>query len=79
MSEFSITRRRPESGSKIVSPEGTRAVLDGIKPSALTDLPDVGRKPDWLRVRLPTGAKFQEVMDIVDLAGVKPAVAKDPA
>ena len=44
MSEFSITRRRPESGSKIVSPEGTRAVLDGIKPSALTDLPDVGRE-----------------------------------
>jgi len=65
MSEFSINRRRPESGTKIVSPEGTRAVLDGIKPSALSTVPDVGRKPDWLRVRLPTGAKYQEVMDIV--------------
>ena len=65
MSEISITRRRPESGTKFVSPEGTRAVMDGIKPSALTAIPDVGKKPDWLRVRLPTGAKFQEVMDIV--------------
>ena len=59
MSEISINRRRPESGTKLVKPEGTRAVMDGIKPSALTELPDVGRKPDWLRVRLPTGAKSQ--------------------
>ncbi len=65
MSEISVNRRRPESGTKFVTPEGTRAVMDGIKPSALTEMPDVGRKPDWLRVRLPTGAKFQEIMDIV--------------
>ena len=43
MSDISITRRRPESGTKFISPEGTRAVMDGIKPSALTAIPDVGR------------------------------------
>ena len=56
---------RPASGSKIVSPQGTRAVLDGIKPNASSTIPDVGPKPPWLRVRLPNGAKYREVMDIV--------------
>ncbi|MFC7302037.1 lipoyl synthase [Cognatiluteimonas weifangensis] len=56
---------RPASGSKIVSPQGTPAVLDGIKPNALSQIPDVGPKPPWLRVRLPNGAKYREVMDIV--------------
>jgi len=56
---------RPQPGSKFTSPQGTRAIKDGIRPSALTQLPDAGRKPDWLRVRLPTGAKYQEVQDIV--------------
>jgi len=56
---------RPASGSKFTSEQGTRAVLDGIKPSKLSQVPDVGRKPSWLRVRLPSGAKYQEVMDIV--------------
>ena len=37
MSEQTITihRQRPTSGSKIVTPEGTKAVLDGMKPNAL--------------------------------------------
>ncbi|HET7663022.1 MAG TPA: lipoyl synthase [Rhodanobacteraceae bacterium] len=56
---------RPASGSKFVSPQGTRAVLDGIKPNKLSAVPDAERKPPWLRVRLPSGAKYQEVMDIV--------------
>jgi len=43
----------------------TRAVLDGVKPSALSEVPDAGPKPPWLRVRLPTGAKYQDVMEIV--------------
>ena len=54
---------RPASGSKIVSPhQGTLAVLDGIKPNALSTVPDAGPKPPWLRVRLPNGAKYREVM-----------------
>lgn len=56
---------RPTSGSKIVSPQGTLAVLDGIKPNAMNTLPDAGPKPPWLRVRLPNGAKYRDVMDIV--------------
>jgi lipoic acid synthetase len=56
---------RPAPGSKIISPQGTPAVLDGIKPNALSAVPDVGPKPPWLRVRLPSGAKYHQVMDIV--------------
>ncbi len=56
---------RPVSGSKILSPQGTPAVLDGIKPNALSAVPDAERKPPWLRVRLPSGAKYKEILDIV--------------
>ncbi|MCB1567377.1 MAG: lipoyl synthase, partial [Xanthomonadales bacterium] len=56
---------RPAPGSKFTSPQGTRAIKDGIRPSNLSTLADVARKPEWLRVRLPTGAKFQEIQDIV--------------
>ncbi|HNT37953.1 MAG TPA: lipoyl synthase [Rubrivivax sp.] len=56
---------RPASGSKFTTPQGLRAVMDGIKPSALTEMPDVSGKPAWLRVRVPSGAKYQEVMEIV--------------
>ena len=56
---------RPVSGSKVITIHGTRAVLDGVKPSALSEVPDAGPKPPWLRVRLPTGAKYQDVMEIV--------------
>ncbi|HNU11190.1 MAG TPA: lipoyl synthase [Rubrivivax sp.] len=56
---------RPTSGTKFTTPQGTRAVMDGIKPSALTEMPDVSGKPAWLRVRVPSGAKYQEVMEIV--------------
>lgn len=61
----SIDTARPTPGSKFTSPQGTRAIKDGIRPSSLSTLADVARKPDWLRVRLPTGAKFQEIQDIV--------------
>lgn len=65
MTERTLSTTRLASGSKFVSPQGTRAILDGMKPNALNQQPDVGRKPDWLRVRLPSGAKYQEIMDIV--------------
>jgi len=63
--DISIHRRRPVSGQKIVTPQGTRAVLDGIKPSALTQVPDAASKPAWLRVRVPSGARYESVLDIV--------------
>jgi lipoic acid synthetase len=56
---------RPAPGSKFISPQGTRAVKDGIRPSALSAVPDAARKPPWLRVKLPAGAKFEEIRDIV--------------
>lgn len=64
MSEQAI-KPRAAAGSKFTSPQGTRAVKDGIKPSADSERPDVGRKPPWLRVRLPTGKRYQSIQDIV--------------
>jgi lipoic acid synthetase len=33
---------RPKPGSKFISPQGTRAIKDGIKPNPLSTVPDVG-------------------------------------
>ncbi|TAL73134.1 MAG: lipoyl synthase [Rhodanobacter sp.] len=52
-------------GSKFVSPQGTRAIKGGIKPNANSQVPDVGHKPPWLRVKLPTGAKYEAIANIV--------------
>ena len=52
-------------GSKFISPQGTRAVKGGQKPNASSGVPDVDRKPPWLRVKLPGGAKYEAVADIV--------------
>src|SRR5574337_614389 len=64
MSE-SADKPRPLPGSKFISPQGTRAVKDGIRPSPLSRVPDAARKPPWLRVKLPAGAKYEEIRDIV--------------
>jgi len=64
MSE-TTSNARPVPGSKFTSPQGTRAVKDGIRPSALSSVPDAARKPPWLRVKLPAGAKYEEIRDIV--------------
>ncbi|QXL85593.1 lipoyl synthase [Comamonas sp. NLF-1-9] len=57
---------RPAPGTKFTSRQGTRAIKDGIKPSRLTAIPNAERKPDWLRVKLPNGAKYQQIKEIVD-------------
>lgn len=64
MSESSSSVR-PAPGSKFTSPQGTRAVKDGIRPSALSRVADATRKPPWLRVKLPAGAKYEEIRNIV--------------
>jgi lipoic acid synthetase len=56
---------RPKPGSKFISPQGTRAVKDGVRPNAKSGVPDAAPKPPWLHVRLPGGAAYQEVRDIV--------------
>lgn len=65
MNETIGTSPRPPSGTKVTNAQGTRAVVDGIKPSALTQMPDAAGKPAWLRVRVPGGARYQAIMDIV--------------
>lgn len=57
--------RRPAPGSKFVSPQGTRAIKDGIRPNASSAVPDVTRKPPWLRVKLPAGAGYEDIRQIV--------------
>ena len=52
-------------GAKFTSPQGTRAIKGGIKPNASSTVPDVGHKPPWLRVKLPSGAQYEEVRSIV--------------
>lgn len=56
---------RPAPGSKFVSPQGTRAIKDGVRPNAGSAVPDVTRKPPWLRVKLPTGAGYEDIRQIV--------------
>ncbi|GMV47620.1 MAG: lipoyl synthase [Pseudomonadota bacterium] len=65
MSETTGADPRPMSGTKVTTAQGTRAVRDGIKPSAMTQMPDAAGKPAWLRVRVPGGARYQAIMDIV--------------
>ncbi|MBS0456407.1 MAG: lipoyl synthase [Proteobacteria bacterium] len=52
-------------GTKFTSPQGTRAIKGGQKPNAVTGVPDVDRKPPWLRVKLPSGAGYESIRDIV--------------
>jgi lipoic acid synthetase len=52
-------------GTKFISPQGTRAIKGGIRPNAGSDTPDIGHKPPWLRIKLPTGARYEEVHEIV--------------
>jgi lipoic acid synthetase len=59
------TNPRVPDGSKFVSPQGTHAIKGGIRPNAASGMPDVGHKPPWLRVKLPSGAQYEEVRNIV--------------
>ncbi|MEM1081658.1 MAG: lipoyl synthase [Pseudomonadota bacterium] len=50
-----------KSGEKVRKPQGFTAIRDGIK-SRKHALPNaLGRKPEWLRVRLPSGGKYEQV------------------
>jgi len=49
------------TGSKVQKPNGTRAIKNGMKASKKAASVPIGRKPDWLRARLPTGEKYQAV------------------
>lgn len=54
---------RVDTGSKYRTPEGYSAIRNGQKARGATA--PVERKPDWLRIRIPTGGRFREVKEIV--------------
>ena len=55
----------PHSGEKFVTTNGVVAIKDGIKKSRASEN-EVGRKPPWLRVKIPSGAKYQNVLKTVE-------------
>ena len=59
-----------ESGAKYTTAAGFTAIRNGIKPRPAgqdADNPgaDIGRKPDWLRIRLVSGGRFADVQRAV--------------
>lgn len=50
-----------KSGYKITKPQGFSAIVDGIRARPGVEPPEIGRKPTWLRVRLPSGGKYEQV------------------
>lgn len=53
------------SGEKFRSKNGIVAIKDGIKISKIQSKP-VDKKPNWLRVKIPTGNKYRDVKKTVD-------------
>lgn len=49
------------SGSKFQTPQGFRAIKNGVKQQADAAPIPRGRKPSWLRARLPSGAGYESV------------------
>ena len=61
---MSNTARIPitvKSGEKVRKPQGFTAIRDGIKARAGASPEPIGRKPTWLRARLPSGGKYEAV------------------
>ena len=54
-----------ESGAKYTTTAGFTAIRNGVKQRATSPPSDVGRKPDWLRVRLTSGGRFADVQRTV--------------
>jgi len=50
-----------KSGQKVVKPQGFTAIRDGIKSRPNVQVEPIGRKPKWLRARLPSGGKYEQV------------------
>ena len=50
-----------KSGQKVVKPQGFTAIRDGIKARANVEPEPIGRKPAWLRAKLPSGGKYEAV------------------
>ncbi|MEN7341711.1 MAG: lipoyl synthase [Pseudomonadota bacterium] len=53
------------SGQKYQTDEGFSAIKNGVKSRAARAATENGRKPPWLRAKMPAGAKFSEVRQTV--------------
>ena len=49
------------SGEKVRKPQGFTAIRDGIKARSGVQPEPIGRKPSWLRARLSSGGKYEQV------------------
>ncbi len=50
-----------KSGSKFETSQGHSAIKNGIKQKSAETDHTIDRKPDWLKVRLPAGSKYQSL------------------
>ncbi len=50
-----------KSGHKITKPQGFTAIVDGIRARSGVEPAEFGRKPSWLRAKLPSGGKYEQV------------------
>lgn len=62
---MSNSENRPLSGSKFSTPQGGRAIKDGIRANADSNV-EGGRKPPWLRMKLTRSSQFEAVKETVD-------------
>lgn len=53
------------SGQKYQTDVGFKAIKNGVKQRASHEPIEIGRKPKWLRAKMPAGAKFSEVKKTV--------------
>ena len=49
------------SGEKYLTPQGFKAIKDGVKASSRAAPMPAGRKPPWLRAPMPGGERFEDV------------------
>lgn len=64
MSQLSSPQRIPitvKSGDKVHKPQGFTAIRDGMRARPGSQPEPLGRKPAWLRVRLPSGGNYEAV------------------
>ena len=60
------------SGRKYVNKNGISAIKDGVKRSKHIELVDItkGRKPPWLKAKIPNGKRFLKVRETVQSRGL---------
>ena len=53
------TSARVKSGDKFATEQGFKAIKNGIKQDKRAAAVPLGRKPEWLKIKLPSGGKYQ--------------------